>query len=138
MTNVGDTWRLVLVEGLSRTQLVQYAGASGDFYPLHTDEHYATHVAGEPSVFAHGMLTMGFAARLVTDRYPTTEVTHFGGRFTARVWPGDTLSGTATVCSVEMTEVMNVTLAIEVTNQEGIGVFVGSAVIRQTEENHEY
>jgi hypothetical protein len=48
------------------------------------------------------------------------------------------LSGTATVCSVEMTEVMNVTLAIEVTNQEGIGVFVGSAVIRQTEENHEY
>jgi acyl dehydratase len=138
MTRVGDVNSAVLVERLSRTRLVQYAGASGDYYPLHTDEDYATHIAGEPSVFAHGMLTMGFAARLVTDRYPTTEVTHFGGRFTARVWPGDTLSGAATVSSVEITEVTTVILEMEVTNQEGIRVFVGSAVVRHAEENHEH
>jgi acyl dehydratase len=138
MMGVGDVYSAVLVERLSRTRLVQYAGASGDYYPLHTDEYYATHIAGEPSVFAHGMLTMGFAARLVTDRYPTTEVTQFGGRFTARVWPGDTLSGAATVSSVEMTELTTVTLEIEVTNQDGIRVFVGSAVVRHAEEDHEH
>jgi acyl dehydratase len=138
MTRVGDVYSAVLVDRLSRTRFVQYAGASGDYYPLHTDEDYAIHIAGEPSVSAHGMLTMGFAARLVTDRYPTTDVTHFGGRLTARVWPGDTLSGTATVSSVEITEVTTVTLEIEVTKQEGMRVFVGSAVIRHAEENHEH
>ncbi len=44
--SIGDTRTVVLVEDLSRTQLVQYAGASGDYNPLHTDERYATEVAG--------------------------------------------------------------------------------------------
>ena len=48
-----------LVDDLTRTQIVQYAGASGDYNPLHTDEKFATEVAGYPRVFAHGMLTMG-------------------------------------------------------------------------------
>ena len=56
---VGDTYTQRLVEDLKRTQIVQYAGASGDYNPLHTDEIYTTQVAGYPSVFAHGMLTMG-------------------------------------------------------------------------------
>ena len=55
---VGDTVEQVVVDGLTRTQLVMYAGASCDFNPLHTDEVYATQVAGFPSVFGHGMLTM--------------------------------------------------------------------------------
>ena len=57
----------MLTEDLTRTQIVQYAGASGDFNPLHTDEVYATKVAGYPSVFGHGMLTMALAGRLLTD-----------------------------------------------------------------------
>ena len=64
---VGDTHKERVVENLSRTQIVQYAGASGDYNPLHTDEVYATKVAGYPSIFAHGMLTMGATGRLLTE-----------------------------------------------------------------------
>ena len=57
--HVGQTFSAVVAENLTRTQIVQYAGASGDYNPLHTDEVFATQVAGYPGVFAHGMLTMG-------------------------------------------------------------------------------
>ena len=56
---VGDTHTAQIVDNLSRTQLVQYAGASGDYNPLHSDEVFTKEVAKYPSVFAHGMLTMG-------------------------------------------------------------------------------
>jgi MaoC like domain len=61
---VGESRQLLLVDDLTRTQLVQYAGASGDYNPLHTDEIYATRAAGYPTVFAHGMWTMGATARV--------------------------------------------------------------------------
>ena len=64
---VGDTHKERVVENLSRTQIVQYAGASGDYNPLHTDEVYTTQVAGYPSVFAHGMLTMGLTSKMLTN-----------------------------------------------------------------------
>ena len=64
---VGDTHSAVLVEDLKRTQIVQYAGASGDYNPLHTDEIFTTQVAGYPSVFAHGMLSMGLTGTMLTD-----------------------------------------------------------------------
>lgn len=51
---------------LSRTDLVRYAGASGDFNPIHHSEHFAAQV-GLPGVVAHGLLTMGTALRVVTD-----------------------------------------------------------------------
>ena len=60
---VGDTHEEVVVDNLSRTQIVQYAGASGDYNPLHTDEVFTTKVAKYPSVFAHGMLSMGLTGR---------------------------------------------------------------------------
>lgn len=55
-----------LTVAFTRRQLVRYAGASGDFNPIHYSDHFAT-ALGMDSVIAHGMLTMGVAMRVVTD-----------------------------------------------------------------------
>ena len=124
---VGDSRDMVLVEDLSRTQIVQYAGASGDYNPLHTDEIFATKVAQYPSVFAHVMLTMGMTGRLITDTVGDGQLTRFGGRFTSQVWPGDTLTATATVTEIRDGEV---DLDVSTANQDGTVVFSGSATAR--------
>jgi acyl dehydratase len=54
------------VHRVTRADLVRYAGASGDLNPIHWSDRVATGV-GLPGVIAHGMLTMGLAARAVTD-----------------------------------------------------------------------
>jgi acyl dehydratase len=100
---VGDRYEAVVVSELSRTQLVMYAGASGDYNPLHSDEVYATQVAGYPSVIGHGALTMGVTAKLVTDWLSDGEMIAFGVRFQRQVWPGDTLTAAATVSGVSAT-----------------------------------
>ncbi|WP_179137213.1 MaoC/PaaZ C-terminal domain-containing protein, partial [Candidatus Entotheonella palauensis] len=63
--SVGDSYEEQIADNITRTQLVQYAGASGDYNPIHTDEVYTTQVAGYPSVFAHGMLTMGMTGKML-------------------------------------------------------------------------
>jgi acyl dehydratase len=124
----GDTHEVVLVENLSRTQIVQYAGASGDYNPLHTDEVFATKAAGYPTVFAHGMLTMGMTGRLVTDFVGDGRLTRYGGRFTSQVWPGDTLTGTATVDEVREEDGRKIVeLSVRTVNQDGAEVFSGHA-----------
>ena len=128
---VGATFEATLVEDLKRTQIVQYAGASGDYNPLHTDEVFATQVAGYPSVFAHGMLTMGMTGRLLTDTVGDGRLTSFGGRFTSQVWPGDTLTATATVEAVrEEGGEHLVDLTVATVNQDGVTVFSGTATAR--------
>jgi acyl dehydratase len=124
---VGDTREAVLVDDLTRTQIVQYAGASGDYNPLHSDEVFATNVAGYPTVFAHGMLTMGMTGRVLTDWVGVERLTSYGVRFVAQVWPGDTLTATATVESVtdELAEIALVTR-----NQRGENVLTGKATVR--------
>ena len=122
--NIGDTYSECLVEDLKRTQIVQYAGASGDYNPVHTDELFTKEVAGYPSVFAHGMLTMGMTGRMLTNYVGDGRLTKYGVRFTNQVWPGDTLTATATVESVE-DGVVN--LEVKTTNQDDVVVLSGYA-----------
>ena len=123
----GDTYTECLVEDLSRTQIVMYAGASGDYNPVHTDEKFTTEIAGYPSVFAHGMLTMGMTGRMLTNYVGDGRLTKYGVRFTSQVWPGDTLNSTATV--VDVTDGI-VNLNVETTNQDGALVLSGYAAAR--------
>ena len=70
---------------VTRESLVRYAGASGDFNPIHYSDHAAT-ALGLPGVVAQGMLTMGLAARAVTDwAGPTARLVSYGVRFTKPV-----------------------------------------------------
>ncbi len=127
----GDTYTERLVEDLKRTQIVQYAGASGDYNPLHTDEPFATKVAGYPTVFAHGMLTMGMTGKLITNYVGDGRLTNYGVRFTNQVWPGDTLDATATVEAIrEEGGECFVDLSVSTVNQDGIEVIKGQASAR--------
>ena len=127
---VGDAVVQVLVEDLTRTQIVQYAGASGDFNAVHTDATYATEVAGFSGVFAHGMLTMGMTARIVTDLFGPHRVRSFGGRFVSQVWPGDSLQVTATVTGIEESDgERRVSLELRTRRVDADEVFVGMATV---------
>jgi len=127
----GDTHSARLVDDLKRTQIVQYAGSSGDYNPLHTDEIFTTKVAGYPSVFAHGMLTMGMTGKMVTDYVGDARLTKYGVRFTNQVWPGDTLDSTATVKAItEKDGVKLVELDVSTVNQNGVVVVSGYAEAR--------
>jgi len=128
---VGDVHTARLVDDLSRTQIVQYAGASGDYNPLHTDEIFTTKVAGYPTVFAHGMLTMGMTGRMLTDYVGDARLTKYGVRFTSQVWPGDTLDAKATVKAISERDGQKlVELDVSTVNQNGVEVLSGYAEAR--------
>lgn len=127
----GDTHEEQLVDNLTRTQIVQYAGASGDYNPLHTDDAYTTKIAGYPSVFAHGMLTMGMTGKMLTNYVGDGRLVKYGVRFTSQVWPGDTLVAKATVENVREEDGQHfVDLTVSTTNQDGTVVVSGSATAR--------
>ena len=75
---------------ITRTQIVRFAGAGGDFNPMHHDEPFAA-AAGQPSVFAMGQLSAALLARLVSDWVGAPQIRDLSVRFTAKVWPGDEL-----------------------------------------------
>jgi len=125
--NVGDAHEEVVVENLSRGLIVMYAGTSGDYNPLHSDEVYTTQAAGYPSVFAHGMLTMGLTGKMLTNYVGDGRLTKFGVRFTNQVWPGDTLTSKAIVAEIRGDEV---DLELETVNQDGKTVVTGNATAR--------
>ena len=128
---VGDTHSERVIENLSRTQLVMYSGASGDYNPLHTDDVYTKEAAGYKGVFAHGMLTMGLTGKMLTNYVGDGRLTKFGVRFTNQVWPGDTLDAKATVAAIrEEGGQKLVDLTISTTNQDGKEVVNGTATAR--------
>src|ERR1700761_8498861 len=127
----GDTHTARLVEDLKRTQIVQYAGSSGDYNPLHTDEIFTTKVAGYLSVFAHGMLTMGMTGKMLTDYVGDARLTKYGVRFTNQVWPGDTLDSTATLTEIKDEGGQKIAVFdVSTVNQDGVVVVSGYAEAR--------
>ncbi len=109
----------VLTHMLGRTDLVIYAGASGDFNPMHTDEVVATSV-GQPSVFGHGMFSMGILGTALTGWVGIENIKSFGVRFTKQTWPGEVLSTNIKVTSID--QVGNktiVSLDCSLMNQDG-------------------
>ena len=127
----GDEHSEVVIDNLSRTQLVMYSGASGDYNPLHTDDVYTKEVAGYPGVFAHGMLTMGLTGKMLTNYVGDGRLTKFGVRFTNQVLPGDTLTSTATVTDLRVEDGQAlVDLEVKTTNQDGTTVVSGYATAK--------
>jgi acyl dehydratase len=84
---VGDT-APVLSHKLTRADLVEYAGASGDFNPMHTDE-VAAKESGMPSVFGHGMFSAGLLATALTDWAGIGRLVRYRVRFVKQAWPGE-------------------------------------------------
>jgi acyl dehydratase len=95
---VGDELPAVAKAPIYRVQLARYAGASGDFNPVHVDETYARSI-GMPSVYAPGMLVMGFLGQLVSDWARGAQLRKYSVKFVKIVWPGDTV-----VCKGRVTD----------------------------------
>ena len=113
---------------LTRTDLVMYAGASGDFNPMHTDEVSAK-AAGQPSVFGHGMFSAGLLASAVTDWVGVGNLQRYKVRFARQTWPGETLTTKVTVTGKRKDDGANlVDVECSLVNQEGEVKVAGEAV----------
>lgn len=77
---------------MTHTKLVQYAGASGDFNPIHTVVPYAKEEAGLDDVIAHGMMIMGFMGRAITEWVDQGKLKKFSTRFMKMTKPGEKIS----------------------------------------------
>ncbi len=77
---VGDVIPKLVKPGLSHLHLVRYAGASGDFNPLHTDPKFGE-MAGTDGIISHGMLIMGFVGQMLSDYVGPLALRKFGVRF---------------------------------------------------------
>jgi acyl dehydratase len=115
---------------ISRIAISRYAGAGGDFNPVHVDEEFARG-AGMPSVFAHGLLSAGLLAQYVAHWVGQANVRTFGVRFTGQVWPGDTLTLAGRVDSIEDAGGERLAhIVLTATRQTGDVVVKGGAVVR--------
>jgi acyl dehydratase len=112
---------------LTRTDLVKYAGASGDFNPMHHDE-VAAQAAGQPSVFGHGMFSMGLLGSALTDFVGVGNVTRYQVRFARQTWPDEVLTSKIVVTGKrEEGGAKLVDLSVTLTNGDGEDKLVGEA-----------
>jgi len=121
---VGDTAPAIDHE-LTRTDLVMYAGASGDFNPMHHDE-LAAQAAGLPSVFGHGMFSAGLLATAITNYVGIGNLTSYRMRFTKQTWPGEVLS--TSIAVTEKRAGNEIVLECALVNQNGEAKISAEAV----------
>jgi len=109
----------VIQKELTRTDLVMYAGASGDFNPMHHDEVKAKE-AGLPSVFGHGMYSAGLLATAITNYVGIGTLTRYKVRFAKQTWPGETFITKISVTGKRKEGDQNlIDLDCQLLNQEG-------------------
>ena len=114
---------------VTRTHIVKYAGAGGDFNPIHHDEAFATAI-GLPSVFAMGLMQGGYLARMLADWVGVGNVRLYKIRFTGQVWPGETIICRGKVASkYEQDREKRIDCELSVTNQNGDSKIDGTAVV---------
>lgn len=89
--NVGDSIPSVTFDPVSQVQLIKYAGASGDFNPIHTVPSYAKE-AGLDGTIAHGMLIMGMLGKMISDWAGVKDMVKYGVSFKSKTLPGDVLT----------------------------------------------
>ena len=112
---------------LTRTDLVKYAGASGDFNPMHHDE-VAAQAAGMPSVFGHGMFSMGLLGSALTDYVGVGNVTRYQVRFARQTWPDEVLSSKIVVTGKREEDGKRlIDLSVTLSNGDGEDKLVGEA-----------
>ena len=93
---VGDEIPALIIPPVSRHTLALYCGASGDHNPIHVDLDYAKS-AGLDDVIAHGMLSAGYLARMLTDWVPQSAIRSINNRFTAMTHVEDSVTCTGKV-----------------------------------------
>jgi acyl dehydratase len=126
---VGDELPPLVKGPIQQIQLTRYAGASGDFNPIHQDDEFAK-AAGMGGVFAHGMLSMGFVGQLVTDWAGPAAVRRLGVRFAAIVRLKDVITCRGRVLGKSSKDDVNlVDLEIWAENQKGEKVVTGKATV---------
>lgn len=115
----GDEFPRIIKEPLTRVQIAKYAGASGDFNPLHLDDAPGM-AMGTGGVIAHGMLIMGFAGQAVTGWLPKQSLRRLGVRFVGMTRPGDKITVGGKIINVKQ-EAGECCLTCEVTAVDGAG-----------------
>ena len=132
---VGDALPAFETPPVSRLALALYCGASGDHNPIHVDSDFAKS-AGVPDVFAHGMLSMAWLGRLLTDWVPQTAVREFSVRFAAITQLHERITCTGRVDEKFERQVQSgeqrercVRVTLTTTNQDGQIKLSGEAVL---------
>ncbi|MBI4636474.1 MAG: dehydratase [Candidatus Rokubacteria bacterium] len=126
---VGDEIPRLAKGPIQQIQLTRYAGASGDFNPIHQDDEFAR-VAGMGGVFAHGMLSMGFVAQALTDWAGAGTVRKLGVRFTGLVRLKDVITCRGRVLAKSSKDDVHlVDLEVWAENQRGDKVVTGKATV---------
>jgi acyl dehydratase len=126
---VGDELPPLVKGPIKQIQLTRYAGASGDFNPIHQDDEFAR-AAGMGGVFAHGMLSMGFVGQAVTDWAGAGTVRKLGVRFAALVRLKDVVTCRGRVVAKSSTAGVHlVDLEVWAENQQAEKVVTGRATV---------
>lgn len=137
MSTRADVWKTLAVGeekrfevgDLTRSNFVRYAGASGDFNPIHFDETFAQ-FAGQPSIFGQGMFTAGALSRIIASWFGPDAIKEYRTRFRERVWPGDTVHFSGKVAEIyEEGGVRHAKIELLAANQNGQSLVEGSAIV---------